>query len=136
MTRQRTCLLVDDLEAVRDTTATILDHFGYKVVTVSNGSEAVRMIEAQSGGFDLIITDILMPISDGFELVNRLNKLLESGENRPTIIGYSGGGVQINVDIYKKLAETLFDFFIEKPFTVPELREAIDTAHKRREHKR
>lgn len=131
VTQEKTCLLVDDIEAVRDTTSMILESFGYNVVTASNGRKAMSIIKERGDGFDLIVTDILMPESDGLELGNELEQMRSSGQHVPPVIGCSGGGAYVNVALYETMAEMLFDVFIEKPFTVAELRSAIETATER-----
>jgi len=59
-------LNVDDRAANRYLLETLFRAGGYQVVSVSNGQEAIRKLESEP--FDLIISDILMPQMDGFQL--------------------------------------------------------------------
>jgi CheY-like chemotaxis protein len=58
-------LVVDDEEDVQKLLVTIFTDAGYKVITASNGKEAVDTAKAEHP--DLIFMDILMPVMDGYQ---------------------------------------------------------------------
>ncbi|OIO71748.1 MAG: phosphohydrolase [Zetaproteobacteria bacterium CG_4_9_14_3_um_filter_49_83] len=63
-------LLVDDNEDARDVQSLIFSSHGYEVMTAENGVDAMEYIRQSRP--DLIITDVLMPKMDGYELCRRL----------------------------------------------------------------
>jgi two-component system cell cycle sensor histidine kinase/response regulator CckA len=65
-------LVVDDDEGIRRFAARALGHAGYQVVTASDGSEAIRLVEAEPR-FDLFVIDVMMPGMRGDELARRLH---------------------------------------------------------------
>jgi CheY-like chemotaxis protein len=65
-----TLLIVDDNPENRSLVTTFLDSLGFKVLEASNGQEGLVMATRHQP--DLIVTDLSMPIMDGFELMRRL----------------------------------------------------------------
>ncbi len=63
-------LVVDDNELNRDMLTRRLERLGYKVSCAENGSEALKKISTES--FDLLLLDIVMPVMDGFEVLEKL----------------------------------------------------------------
>lgn len=74
-------LIAEDDRELRQLFSHVLAKNGYSVVGVSNGAEALAEIDA--GYFDLIISDIMMPVMDGYELVRALR---ESENNTPVLM--------------------------------------------------
>jgi PAS domain S-box-containing protein len=69
-----TVLVVDDEEAVRRTTARLVQSLGYDVLDASNATQAVSRSSAHHGRIDLLLCDIAMPGEDGRELAAELVK--------------------------------------------------------------
>lgn len=63
-------LIVDDQASERESLAGILSRNGYSVTAAGNGSEALLKLGREP--FDLLISDLVMPVMDGFELVRRI----------------------------------------------------------------
>ncbi|MDP9323980.1 MAG: response regulator, partial [Acidobacteriota bacterium] len=60
-----TILIVDDLAANRTFLVTLLGHQGHRMLEAANGSDALASIHGERP--DLVITDVLMPVMDGYE---------------------------------------------------------------------
>jgi CheY-like chemotaxis protein len=63
-------LIADDHRANRDALAALLETGGHEVLSAAEGSKALEL--ARSHHPELVITDVLMPIMDGYELTRRL----------------------------------------------------------------
>jgi DNA-binding response OmpR family regulator len=74
-------LIVEDDRDLRQLFLRVLIKNGYSVVGVSNGQEALD--EMENGFFDIVISDIMMPVMDGYEFVRALR---ESGNNVPVMM--------------------------------------------------
>ncbi|MBW8781775.1 MAG: response regulator [Verrucomicrobia bacterium] len=107
---RQSVLVVDDEAGIRQVLSLVLESGGYQVSCAADGVEGFRILTERS--FDLVITDMLMPGSDGFELLAAVKKI------RPAtrIIVVSGGGMS-GVDYYLKMAKKLgAHAVLEKPF--------------------
>lgn len=74
-------LIAEDDRELRQLFQHVLVKNGYTVTGVSNGAEALEVIDA--GYYDLIISDIMMPKVDGYELVRAIR---EAGQNTPVMM--------------------------------------------------
>jgi two-component system, sensor histidine kinase ChiS len=63
-------LVVDDIEANRVLLSARLEREGYVIATAENGRQALQLLRA--GSFDLVLLDIMMPIMDGYEVLQRI----------------------------------------------------------------
>ena len=66
--RQRTILVVDDEDLVRDLIARSLREGGYRVLQASHGAAAIGLLELQGQAVNLVICDLVMPILGGREV--------------------------------------------------------------------
>ena len=66
----RRILFVDDDFAVAEVTRMVLEHEGFTVLIAGNGEDAFHAVETERP--DLVITDYMMPIMNGAELVRRM----------------------------------------------------------------
>jgi sigma-B regulation protein RsbU (phosphoserine phosphatase) len=78
-------LVVDDDPVFRYMIAGVLEMAGYAVETAENGSAALAMLSPQSThpGFDLIVSDMNMPVMNGMELIRRIR---QTGLELPVIV--------------------------------------------------
>lgn len=115
-----TCILVvDDEEALLDLMATIVEGLGHKVLTASNGQEALDILNKES--VDVLVTDIDMPIKSGLALISELP---EKHSNIEKIIVTGKLGSEFSVTALK-LGVT---YFLQKPFKPVELRDIVESA--------
>jgi two-component system chemotaxis response regulator CheY len=70
--QEKTILVVEDSPSVRAMLADMLENEGYKVMEAVDGYEALKMVEYLK--FDLIITDLSMPVMDGIEFIRLAKK--------------------------------------------------------------
>ena len=63
-------LIVDDMEANRELARAVLDQHGYQAITADDGAAALDMIHRRPP--DVVVTDVLMPGMDGYQLVQAL----------------------------------------------------------------
>jgi len=105
-----TILVVEDNAVFREFLTTILDGAGYTVVTAADGGEGLRRIQRER--FDLVISDLKMPVRSGLELFN----LAQTEPNPPLFIFITAfGKVEEAVAAVKDGA---FDF-LSKPLKDP-----------------
>jgi CheY-like chemotaxis protein len=68
-------LVVDDERAIRDVVRETLEMHGYRVLTASNGNEAVTLFLKNRAEVKLVLTDMMMPIMDGTSAIGALQSL-------------------------------------------------------------
>ncbi|MES9682471.1 DNA-binding response regulator [Bacillus sp. AFS001701] len=104
-------LIADDEQEIADLIALHLEKEGYQVIKVSDGQEAVRVVE--TGSIDLLILDIMMPKMDGYEVT----RLIRERHNMPIIF------LSAKTSDFDKVQGLVIgaDDYITKPFTPIEL---------------
>ncbi|MFN8093628.1 MAG: ATP-binding protein [Vicinamibacteria bacterium] len=112
---ETTVLLVEDDDALRDVTASLLETLGYRVRVAASGEEAV---DALAGGccVDLVITDVVLTGMGGPEVARRA-RAMAPGAKVLFVSGYSEALAS------RGLGEG--DALLAKPFTSGELAEAV-----------
>lgn len=116
---QKTVLVVDDEDGIRETVREILADEGYRVVAAPDAAEVPDLVAAEAP--DVILLDVWMPELDGITLLRRIRR--ERPEAR--VIMISGHG-----SIHTAVAATrlgAFDF-IEKPLSLDGLLAAVERA--------
>ena len=68
-------LVNEDDDQIRAITARILTENGYEVVTSDRGARALELLSDESNGFDLLLSDVIMPQMSGRELAERAAKI-------------------------------------------------------------
>ena len=116
---QRTVLVVDDEDVIRETVREILTDEGYRVIAASDGSEVLGLVEKETP--DVILLDIWMPEMDGIVLLRQIKR--EHPDAR--IVMISGHGSIHTAVTATKLGA--FDF-IEKPLSLDGLLATVERA--------
>jgi two-component system cell cycle response regulator CpdR len=112
-------LLVDDEEPVRGLLKRSLEVDGHVVTTAMDGGDALARVEEAGGAFDLLVTDIRMPIMDGIALTLAVKR------DYPDLIVLLMTGFADQRERAKGLDILVADV-LTKPFAVAELRAAVN----------
>jgi CheY-like chemotaxis protein len=72
--RRRRVLVAEDDAVIRTMLQRLLQDAGFEVRTAKHGDEALGIALRGSGAFDLVVTDVRMPVMDGWELARRLRE--------------------------------------------------------------
>lgn len=113
-------LVAEDEAALREFISRALIHHGHDVTVVEDGSEAIAKL-ASDGPFDLLLTDIVMPIMDGIALALKVTK-----ENPEMKILMMTGYAAERQRAYN--LEMLIHDVVAKPFTLDEICAKVEDA--------
>lgn len=119
-------LLADDKEDIRDILKDFLSEEGYDVDLCSDGGEALE--KAQANTYDLVITDIMMPVRDGFGFLQALEDMNKDGKSPAPVIVITGGSPSLD---FQQSLDKLSDkgcVLLKKPFTMSKLMAAVQQA--------
>jgi CheY-like chemotaxis protein len=116
-----TILVVEDEELVADLARDILQRFGYSVLVVSNGREAIDLYRQRSKDIAAVVLDMIMPEMDGGEVFQRLRAF------NPQVKVIVSTGCERTPDIDEMLQQGATGF-LQKPFRMAELAEAVGEA--------
>lgn len=105
-------LIVEDEEAIRSGLIDVFVYHGYEVETAAHGDDGLRM--ALSGQFDLILLDVMLPGTDGFEICNQIR---QQDRQQPVIMLTAKSSDE---DIVQGLTLGADDY-VAKPFSVTQL---------------
>jgi CheY-like chemotaxis protein len=107
-----TILVIDDEKGILQLMHQALTKYGHNVETADDGQEGIRKFD--DGCFDIVITDIRMPVIDGNAVVAHIRK---SAKQFVPVIGISGTPWLLEAD--------RFDMVLPKPFALKQLIESI-----------
>ncbi len=93
-------LVVDDDPWVRKVYSEILQAEGHEVISAEDGQQGLSMY--RHSDFDLVITDMIMPVKDGLKMIMEMRAEYPDAK----IIAVSGGGT-IAAERYLNLADTI-----------------------------
>jgi PAS domain S-box-containing protein len=113
-----TVLLVDDEASIRTVTGQTLQAYGYRVITASDGAEALALYARNQEEISLVLTDMRMPILAGSPMIQALLRI------NPTlkIIAASGLDASGSLNTYSGPG---VKYFLMKPYTAETLLKTI-----------
>jgi two-component system cell cycle response regulator CpdR len=114
-------LLAEDDEAVRSFVKRALELDGHQVTTAEDGAEAVEALTRENGQFDLLLSDIKMPVMDGIALA------LSAARDWPDIPILLMTGFADQRERANGLDALVHDV-ITKPFSLADIRRAVRDA--------
>jgi signal transduction histidine kinase len=114
----RAILIVDDEPDILEVLASAFVREGYFIATATDGQEGIRALDA--GHYDLVITDLRMPVQDGRALLRAI--AARPADQRPAVIVLTGDTLNVtSMDLRLDPPPTL----LEKPFDLAALRDVV-----------
>jgi CheY-like chemotaxis protein len=114
-------LIADDEESMRLLVGRAIAMDGHEIVTAEDGAEALGILTDQNGGFDLLLTDIKMPVMDGIALA------LSAARDFPELTILLMTGYADQRERATGLNAIVHDV-VTKPFSVADIRTAVADA--------
>jgi two-component system, cell cycle response regulator CpdR len=114
-------LIADDEDSMRSLVARAIAMDGHDIVTAQDGAEALDILTREQGAFDLLLTDIQMPIMDGIALA------LSAARDFPSLTILLMTGFADQRERASNLNAIAHDV-ITKPFSVADIRTAVADA--------
>jgi len=114
-------LIADDEESMRTLVARAIAMDGHDTVTAQDGAEALDILTRDNGAFDLLLTDIQMPVMDGIALA------LSAKRDFPDLTILLMTGYAAQRERASNLNAIAHDV-ISKPFSVADIRTAVADA--------
>ena len=121
MTKMARILLAEDDDNVREFVSRALNHAGHEVVQAEDGGIASEIVVAEQGRFDLLLSDIKMPVMDGIALA------LSVAASHPKLTIVLMTGFADQRERAHGLDQLIYDV-IPKPFTLQALMEKVSDA--------
>ncbi|PCJ92754.1 MAG: response regulator [Hyphomicrobiales bacterium] len=114
-------LVTEDDIAVRSFVSRALELDGHEIMTAEDGEDALEVLTAEEGAFDLLLTDVKMPIMDGIALTHRASR---QWPGMPILMmtGYADQRERA------KDLELIVKDVVTKPFSLADIRTAVEGA--------
>jgi two-component system, cell cycle response regulator CpdR len=114
-------LIAEDEESIRNLVARALRQDGHEVLTANDGAEALDVLVREKGAFELLLTDIRMPVMDGIALA------LAAARDHPELTILLMTGYADQRERAHGLDALIYDV-LTKPFTLATMRSAVTEA--------
>ena len=118
-------LIADDEDSMRTLVARAIAMDGHETVTAQDGAEALEILTREDGAFDLLLTDIQMPVMDGIALA------LTVAAQFPDLTILLMTGFADQRERAHGLEALIYDV-VPKPFSLQVLLEKVDDALRRK----
>jgi two-component system, cell cycle sensor histidine kinase and response regulator CckA len=127
--RGETILVAEDEEALQVLARAMLEDLGYEVLLASDGQEAIEVYRAHRENIDLLLLDMVMPRTGGFEAYEQIRTLRP---DMPVVFmtGYSLELVQDRFVKHSKAVEEIGAVVIQKPYSLDVLGRTVREALK------
>ena len=117
----KTILVVEDIKAIREALVFKLKKIGFDVLEAGDGKAGLKMALKENP--DLIVCDLLMPVMDGFDMVNKLRTEGKYGKTVKVVILTN---LNPDQEVYDKMPEPKpLYYFIKKDWSLQDLGEKI-----------
>ncbi len=110
---------MDDDREIAALMTEYLRRSGYAAESASDGERALKTLQRRPVA--LVVTDILMPQVDGYELIMKLRQ----SPHRPRIIATSGNPSKMGLDFLRSAQQLGADHILPKPYTPQKLLELV-----------
>jgi len=125
-------LIVEDIEINREILLALLENTGIHIEIAENGAEAVKMVGAATGNYDIIFMDVQMPVMDGLEATGLIRSLPGCEKGVLPIIAMTAHA--FNDDIEECL-EAGMDDHLSKPLDVVKVHEVLNKYLNKKGHR-
>src|SRR5688572_9727830 len=112
-------LVIDDEPSVTDALRLVLSDLGHRVDAATSGAEAKELLKGPA--YDLVFTDLRLPDASGIDLLNHIKT---DSPDTEVIVMTAHGSLEITIEAIKRGAF----YYIEKPFTPPQVTALIQRA--------
>ncbi|HXI10727.1 MAG TPA: sigma-54 dependent transcriptional regulator [Thermodesulfobacteriota bacterium] len=116
----RTILLVEDEDFIRESTSEILEMNGYRVTTAPSGEAGIET--ARKKDFDIVLTDLKLPAATGIDVIKAVKTI---SPNTACIILTGYGSIETTIEAMKAGAFT----YLQKPLGKDQLLVTLDKAY-------
>jgi len=114
-------LVVDDEEDIRDIIESYLTPVGFDVDTAKNGLEAFEMIKNKS--YDFLFTDLVMPVMNGFALIDNI---ISMGLSKLKIVVITASSLPKDTEEKRRILQKIVHGYIRKPFSRDDIYKTIE----------
>lgn len=115
---EKTILIVDDEEMIRDVSAAMLEELGFATLAAANGPEAIRIFRDKGDMIAGVLLDMSMPIMDGIAVFKELRRI------RPDVRVILASGYSER-EVAESFGEVGVNGFVQKPFNLVSLSAAV-----------